>query len=632
MVWNVQFQIAGFILTAVCSYLCLGQQRLDFKSEKSFIRLLISVLISIFLDISSVAAINYSDTLSPFVVEAACELYLISILAVAYLSSLFAVVEASHNIQKIWKQLAISPLLVAIIFCVIFKTTPFIDRERRELYSLGVPVVVTYIFAALYIVSTIMSVIIMRKNIGYRRRKAAYGWCITWLIAAFIQFFNNKILLVSFAMSLACIYMYSKLENPEYQLDITLNVFNRRGFSVVVDEDQRSRKHRPVVAFSINNLSAINEIFGNRISKKLIKEICEYAKEIPDTTLFRLDDGTFALTANDVKKVEGIAEKLEKRFKQAWNVEDSEVNVSVGFAYILDVCNFIDVEEVEEVLHYFLNVSRKNNNIIIAIGENEMKRRKRDFEVQHALEWALANKGVEMFYQPIYNISAGRFTSMEALVRIRDEKGNLIMPVEFIELAEKNGLILKLGEEIFRSVCEFIERSHPDKYGIEYIEVNLSTVQCGQVDLAKHYANIMAEYQVPPHMINLEITETAAISTQEQFEKNMSDFLKYGNTFSLDDFGSGYSNLTYIVGLPLKIIKIDRSLTISYDDSEKARVTTEYTVEMIHKLGMEIVVEGIETEEQYLNFKKLGVEFIQGYYFSKPLPKDRVLQYVQEWL
>ena len=87
-----------------------------------------------------------------------------------------------------------------------------------------------------------------------------------------------------------------------------------------------------------------------------------------------------------------------------------------------------------------------------------------------------------------------------------------------------------------------------------------------------------------------------------------------------------------MVGMPLKIIKIDRSITIAYDSSEKARVATEYTVDMVHRLGMEIVVEGIETEEQYLNFKKLGVEYIQGYYFSKPLPKERVLNYVREWL
>jgi EAL domain-containing protein (putative c-di-GMP-specific phosphodiesterase class I) len=237
-----------------------------------------------------------------------------------------------------------------------------------------------------------------------------------------------------------------------------------------------------------------------------------------------------------------------------------------------------------------------------------------------------------MYYQPIYNISEGKFSSMEALVRIKDENGKLIMPGDFIEYAEKNGMILTLGEMVFRKVCEFVRQSKIEDYGIEYIEVNLSVVQCMQDDLAKDFKNIMAEYGIPPHRINLEITETAAINTRYTLEKNMDDLIAYGTSFSLDDYGSGYSNLTYMVGMPLKIIKIDRSITIAYDSSEKARVATEYTVDMVHRLGMEIVVEGIETEEQYLNFKKLGVEYIQGYYFSKPLPKERVLNYVREWL
>ena len=115
-------------------------------------------------------------------------------------------------------------------------------------------------------------------------------------------------------------------------------------------------------------------------------------------------------------------------------------------------------------------------------------------------------------------------------------------------------------------------------------------------------------------------------------DKNMRELLDYGCSFSLDDYGSGYSNLTYVVNLPVKIIKIDKLITDNYFVSEKVRIATEYTIEMLHKLGMEIVVEGVDSEEKYLAFKKLNAEFIQGFYFSKPLPKDRVLNFIQEWL
>ena len=112
----------------------------------------------------------------------------------------------------------------------------------------------------------------------------------------------------------------------------------------------------------------------------------------------------------------------------------------------------------------------------------------------------------------------------------------------------------------------------------------------------------------------------------------MNDLLKYGSGFSLDDYGSGYSNLAYVISLPLKIIKIDKLLVDHYFISDKVKIATKSTIDMIHQLGMKVIVEGIETEEQYLEFKKLGVEFIQGFYFSKPLSRDKVLNFVQEWL
>ena len=185
---------------------------------------------------------------------------------------------------------------------------------------------------------------------------------------------------------------------------------------------------------------------------------------------------------------------------------------------------------------------------------------------------------------------------------------------------------------MFRKVCEFIQRNRIEEYGIDYVEVNLSVVQCMQDDIARTLKNIMGEYQIPPHKINFEITETAAVNSRRLMERAMNELITYGSAFSLDDYGSGYSNLAYVVKLPLKMIKIDKLLTDAYFTSEKVKTATEYTIEMIHKLGMKVVVEGVETEEEYLAFKKLGVEFIQGYYFSKPLPKDRVLNYIQEWL
>lgn len=632
MVWSLHFQLAGLVILVVVLSMNMGQKKLNFMAEKAFTRLLFGVTVCTILDIMSVFAINYREDIPEWALQFSCETYLFSIVAVAALASLFAVADVSYSFKQIWKYATAGPVVIEAVILLCFKTYVYVNEEEGALYSYGTTVTATYVLGSIFLASTIISTTMMRKKIQERRVHAIYFWMGTWILAGIIQFLNNKLLLASFAMAIACIYMYCKLENPEYHLDFTVNAFNRKGFSQLMEEYIRYRKHRHLITISINNLGAISEIFGNNTVNALVTEICDFLQEIQGTHVFRLEDKLFAVSLYRKEDVERAVDIIEDRLSRPWEINDIKVRVDTGVSYMEDVCDFKEVEELEEVIHYFAHESSKAGASPLKIDAEQLGKRKKTLETQRALEWALANNGVEMYYQPIYNIEAGKFTAMEALVRIKDEAGRLIMPVEFIEFAEKNGMILKLGEMIFRSVCEFIQRNHIEEYGIEYIEVNLSVVQCMQDDLAREFKNIMGEYQIPPHKINLEITETAAISTQESLERNMEELIKYGTSFSLDDYGSGYSNLTYIVGMPLKIIKIDRSLTIAYDTSEKAKTAIEYTVEMVHKLGMEIVVEGIETEEQYANFKKLGVEYIQGYYFSKPLPRERVLNYVQEWL
>ncbi len=631
MVWNIQFQFAALVLAFVVAGMCLGQRRLNFAAERAFTKLLFYVILCIVLDILSVFAINYQDKIGPLLTEIACKVYLLSITVVGCLSAWFSVAEIRYSFKKFWVDITAAPLVVEII--VLFTTPIKIHVGDGQLYTYGIPVLVTYLFTALYLLSTLVMVVLLREKINIKRRYAIYFWMTVWLVVGVVQFLNNQLLLASFAMSLGCTYMYCKLENPEYHLDFATNVFNRKGFEMIMAEHIEYGEKLPVVSFEVGDMNMINEIFGAHAVEKIIRSISEFADKIPNSTLFRLEDNLFCLSLEKPEDAENALEQIIKRFELPWSIGGVSVEITVYLSYIEDISAFRMVDDLEEVVHYFARESTKRNpGEILCVNEAEIQARQRNLDMQHALEWAFRNDGIEVYYQPIYNIKDGKFSALEALVRIRDDKGSVVLPQEFIEFSERNGMILRLGETIFRKVCEFIQRMHVDEYGIEYIEVNLSVVQCMQDDMARILKNIMGEYQIPPYRINFEITETAAASSRKIVERNMKELLEYGCTFSLDDYGSGYSNLTYVVNLPLKIIKIDKLITDSYLTSSKVKTATEYTIEMLHKLGMEIVVEGVDTEEKYLAFKKLGVEYIQGFYFSKPIPKDKVLNYIQEWL
>ena len=192
-------------------------------------------------------------------------------------------------------------------------------------------------------------------------------------------------------------------------------------------------------------------------------------------------------------------------------------------------------------------------------------------------------------------------------------------------------LISKLGELVFIHVCRFINRYDISKLGIEYIEVNLSVVQCGDPNLANRYIEIMKKLNVSPDKINLEITETASTNLRNIMISNMNTLINYGVSFSLDDFGMGNSNLNYIIEMPVGIVKFDRILVNSFFTDPKARLVITRIIEMIKALDLEIVLEGIEDKESLDEALGLDIDFIQGYYFSKPVNEESFIEYIKEY-
>jgi EAL domain-containing protein (putative c-di-GMP-specific phosphodiesterase class I) len=251
-------------------------------------------------------------------------------------------------------------------------------------------------------------------------------------------------------------------------------------------------------------------------------------------------------------------------------------------------------------------------------------------QVSDLITSALAEHRVEVFYQPIYSVERGYFTAAEALVRIRDSDGKLVPPGAFIPVAEDNGLIVPLGIEIFRQVCQFLSSGEPQARGLEYIEVNLSVAQLDQENPADFIQRIMSGYNVDSKWINLEITETASSSAKQVLLKNMNKLIQKGVRFSLDDFGTGRSNLDYFVEMPVDIIKFDYSFIQGYFRSLKARYVVESMVELMSKMGLPVVAEGVETREQLETMCQLGVSYVQGFYFSRPVPREEFLAFLDE--
>ena len=234
-----------------------------------------------------------------------------------------------------------------------------------------------------------------------------------------------------------------------------------------------------------------------------------------------------------------------------------------------------------------------------------------------------------MYYQPIYSFEHGRFISAEALIRLTDDEYGFISPGLFIPAAEKRGVILPIGDFVLEDVHKFISENDFDALGLKYIEINLSVAQCLQEELPVKLALLSDRYGVSPDKVNLEITETTYEEMGSVMETNLAALTGMGYTFSLDDYGTGYSNMQRVSKLPLKMVKLDKSLV---DDmiSEDGLSIVRNTVKMMRDIDKELVAEGVETKDRLEELEDMGCHFIQGYFFSKPLPADEFIAFIKE--
>lgn len=613
--------------------LMVRQRTLRLYTQGAFLALFITVAACLFLDIASVLTINYIDTVGPVLNSIICKAYLGSITLVAFMLFYYTFMEIhrSYRNLKAFIAVGLAPFGLEILVLSVFPI--YIQRLDKAVYTYGACVSMTYAVALLYLIISMFYTIYYKDRMAKSVRKAVWFLEGAWFITAVIQMFNNELLLVGFAMCMAMVYMYVTLENPQAYIDRETAVYNAYAYTSYVDKKLSHGQKIWAAAVQVEGLRFVNENIGVKNGGRALVKIAEFFSSLAEgrVKVFRISEDSFALLLDNEDDMEIAVENIISRFKQPWEVQGMNINLDMVIAYLPDSSLAAHGEELVEIIHYFLwESSRHALGTIIRIDEAQLAKRNKVIEAEKTLRWALLNNKVEVYYQPIYSVELGRFSTMEALVRIVDEKKQFVMPDVFIPIAEQNGMILELGLQVFEKTCLFMQQERLEELGIEYIDINLSVVQCMQQELAQQLLDIMEKYHISPSRINLEITETAAVHSEKVLLGNMERLNGAGTTFSLDDYGTGYSNLSYIVNLPIHIIKLDKSMIGVYFTNEKVAIATRNVIAMIKEMGLRIVAEGVENAEQFHIMEQLGVDYIQGFYFSRPLPRQKALAFLEE--
>lgn len=616
---NIQFQVCGLCILFLLLLFHASHKNLRLYKERVYFTVLCIMIISLIADILSLIAIHYQTALPGPFVKFVCKSYIVTLIWGSW-SALFYMI-ADLVSQQRHKSITARLVILANVQALIIYALPiYIYDDGKQTYTYGPSTLAVYAFVLLYIAATLIMTHIYRKWTHPRRRFAIDLWMLIWTVCAAIQFFRQELLLVGFASALGVLILFTMIENPEANMERRLGCFNSYALTEYLNELYESGEDFSLMEISFENEKFLEE-HGVDINAviKIILQLCK-----KDVLVFKNINLSLVLISNSSEKLHAVGTTILEKF----SISDFFRNATL-LTLAHNAGSFSDAGELVQFLAFVETQYREEKGVLISVDEQMIHRFKNQFTIEREIALALGQDRVEVFLQPIYSTQTQQFTSAEALVRIRKRNGELLPPGLFIPVAENNGQILELGERVFEKVCAFLKNSDAIGLGIDYIEVNLSVVQCEHTELADRLLSIIEKYQLDPRRINLEITETASIRARKNLLENMKKLIAHGFSFSLDDFGKGESNLMYVVEMPVSIIKLDYDMTKAFFHTPKAQQVVRAVVGMAHDMGLKIVAEGIETKEEMEQITREGADYIQGYYFSKPLPMQEFLDFLK---
>ena len=441
---------------------------------------------------------------------------------------------------------------------------------------------------------------------SFDRRELFSGYLVATilLVGLFLRYaFPNILVMNTFSLG-AILIIFLTFQDVHLYQDQRVGLFNNRAFHQYVVEHIRSGKLF-LYGYGIINYDELRRMFGGAQMDVELKDVTsQIRRNYPKEVLFYLRNGRFMVASN-------------KPFQYA-EIKNGMMSVgTVEFPHDLKIDDGNQLIEVaRDVFAKFQgDVSRKN----IVVDHEHLVEINHNIKVQKALNNAIMNNGVQVYLQPIYSVEKKRITGAEALARIEDPEMGMIQPYDFIPVAEKNGLIVKVGEAVFRKTCAYIRDNKEER--LDWINVNLSPIQCVAEDPIMTLLDISDEYGVSGEKLKLEITEDAMVDDNE-LRTMMMKMADHGFCFDLDDFGVGFSNVLRLTNFPFSAVKIDRELVWQYHDNP-ANSVLPHLIEDIRSSGMDVVAEGIETKSMGREMINLGCNYLQGFYFSRPVPLKR---------
>ncbi len=626
----------AFLLSISCAVYFFHSRRMQTIHSKLFAMMLINMTVAsgaeVVTDIlqaqtrlgSVLFVVMYTMELIYFIVH--------NLLPPMYAIYTFLINGVAYRKSKSFYMVFLAPTAVVMLLLL---SNPFTNLifyfDSNMKFVRGPLELVAYIVAGGYILFGIYYMLRFKKAVSRRVGFSIWYFFSFSIMGILIQFFFPDIEIELFAEALSSMGIMLIIENEGNYIDHVSGAYNRLAFREDNKRFIESGNKYMVAYVSITNMRVYMRMLGNEGVESIMRHVVRWLLKLKKGVLvYRISGSVFGIIMmyKDDEEVKLVTKKLKKRFKKKWKIDDGtiDLNATIVVAKIPE-----EISGINEVLDLSEDMEFIENNGVRVIYGSRLEGISRQGRVERAIKEGIDNNRFEVYYQPIWNCAEDRINSAEALLRLNDPELGSISPGEFIPIAEKCGLITSVGEFVFESVCRFLATDRVKNLNMEYVEINLSIYQLMDNDLPDKLTDSIVKYGLRPNMINMEITESATLEGERSFSKEIGKIGALGIGFSLDDYGTGYSNLKNIMNMDYVNIKSDKGLLWDSANNEKSRLLLGDTIRTMRKLGMNVIQEGVENKEQLDFVVEAGANMIQGFYFSKPVCEEEFCAYVEEY-
>ena len=485
-----------------------------------------------------------------------------------------------------------------------------------------------YIAASLQLALVLLCFVRNRKTASTTMHRVLFMISPVIPLCVVVHYIDPDIMLNCFVIALVAMVLFLTFQGQRHGVHSLTQLNDRHRF--FIEADYRISTGEPFQIFLINikNYGSINQKYGNRFGDEILYQFAfSLEKLLQGSMTFHMNGTVFAVVLrytyqNMSEKQCGILlDFLEK------GIQCGEHHVDIDYivAHYITHGEEENATDLYETMEYAISKAYGMNRKYTQCGLEESHQVKRKRYLIEKLQTIDREHGFELWFQPVKCLATGRFSSMEALIRLRDFDGNLISPGEFIPLAEQTGLISPITWFVLEEACR-VMRTHPDLDDIS-VSINVPQTQLLEKGFVPRFTGIVAQAGVDPKRICIEFTERSLLDNFRQTLNVMEELVEKGFRFYLDDFGVSYSNFNCLLQLPFSVIKLDPCLVHPDKNGIKSYTTLHTLTKLFHEMELTVVAEGAENEEEVRLLTEQGVDRIQGFALARPMPLDKLIDF-----